>query len=165
MCRLIQTTPVRCSSTPAAEQASRVWIIPVLKRKIAIIAATESRMAHGSKVPITGTSNEKPKPRKCHASRNQVWSANQIARLRMTPTTAAVMPASAPLRGLRYICLEYQRWARRLRTCGGGPDQARGQKDRPPQHAQLFAILICASAAFSPSASLLAQKCMKNRCG
>src|SRR5207248_4340174 len=84
----------------AAEQASRVGIIPALKRKIAIIAATESRMAHGSKVPITGTSNEKPKPRKCHAARNQVWSANQIARLRMTPTTAAVMPASAPLRGL-----------------------------------------------------------------
>ena len=65
----------------------------------------------------------------------------------------------------RYLRLEYQRWARRLRTCRGGPEEARGQKDRPPQHAQLFAILICASAAFSPSASFfassLAQKCMK----
>src|SRR5215469_9588027 len=65
----------------------------------------------------------------------------------------------------RYLCLEYQRWACRLRICRGGPDEARGQQDRPSQHAQLFAILICASAALSPSASFLAsslaQKCMK----
>src|SRR5262249_46667377 len=65
----------------------------------------------------------------------------------------------------RYLRLEYQRWARRLRIRRGGPDDARGQKDRPPQHAQLLTILICASAAFSPSASFLAsslaQKCMK----
>src|SRR5262249_32565302 len=68
-----------------------------------------------------------------------------------------------------YLRLEYQRWACRLRIGRGGPDETRHQKDRPPQHAQLFAILICASAAFSPSASFLAsslaQKCMKERCG
>jgi hypothetical protein len=65
----------------------------------------------------------------------------------------------------RYLRLKYQRWARRLRTCHRGPEEARHQKDRPPQHAQLFTILICASAAFSPWASFLAsslaQKCMK----
>src|SRR5215468_6150820 len=57
----------------------------------------------------------------------------------------------------RYLRLEYQRWVCRLRICRRGPDEARGQYDRPPQHAQLFAILICASAAFSPSASFLAS--------
>jgi hypothetical protein len=65
----------------------------------------------------------------------------------------------------RYLSLQDERWARRLRTCHGRLDQDRRQKDRPPQHAQLFAILICASAAFSPSASFfassLAQKCIK----
>jgi hypothetical protein len=32
----------------------------------------------------------------------------------------------------RYLCLEYERWARRLSTGRGGPDEARRQKDRHP---------------------------------
>jgi hypothetical protein len=82
---------------PAAEQASSVWIIPALSRKIAIMAASDSRSAQGSRLDSTGISKEKPKPFSLCAWWNQVCSANQIARLRMTPTTAAVMPASAPL--------------------------------------------------------------------
>src|SRR5215468_12072306 len=42
----------------------------------------------------------------------------------------------------RYLGLKYQGWACRLRIGPGWPDEARHKKDRPPQHAQLFAILI-----------------------
>src|SRR5262249_59715140 len=56
---------------------------------------------------------------------------------------AEVIDAAAHL-AKRYLRLEQERWARRLRTCRSGPDEARGHKDRPHQHAQLFATLICA---------------------
>src|SRR5215472_1253802 len=69
---------------------------------------------------------------------------------------AEVIDAAAHL-PKRYLRLEYERWASRLRHCRGGPDQARGQKDRPAQHVQLFTMLICVSAAFSPSASFFAS--------
>jgi hypothetical protein len=46
---------------------------------------------------------------------------------------AEVIDAAAHL-AKRYFRLEYQRRAR-LRTCRGGPEEARDQKDRPPQHA------------------------------
>ena len=44
----------------------------------------------------TGISNENPNDRTGQVSRNTVWSANQIDRLRITPTTAAVIAVSAP---------------------------------------------------------------------
>src|SRR3954451_13596297 len=85
---------------PAAEHANRVGIIPSLKRKIAIIAAAERASAHRSTLVRTGISSDIPYPCTGLTSRKMVWSANQIARLRTTPTTAAVIADSAPLRGL-----------------------------------------------------------------
>src|SRR3954452_215499 len=64
------------------------------------MAAIESNTAQGSTVLRIGASKEKPNPCTCAARRNQVWSTNQIARLRITPTTAAVIPAKPPLSGL-----------------------------------------------------------------
>src|ERR1700730_7320094 len=71
----------RWRTTPAAEQAASVWIVPALKRKIATIAATDRTNAQGLTLASAG-------------------AANEIARLRITPTTAAVIPASAPFSGL-----------------------------------------------------------------
>jgi len=77
---------------------------------------------------------------------------------------AEVVDAAAHLTE-RDLRIEYERRAGRLRRHGGGPHQACRQQDRPRKHAQLLATLMCASAAFSPSASFLAsslaQKCMK----
>src|SRR2546422_5840717 len=85
---------------PAAQQAASVGIIPVLNRKIATAAAAESASAQGSTLASTGASNDRPKPPTGRTSRNTVWMANQIARLRTTPTTAAVIAESAPLSAL-----------------------------------------------------------------
>src|SRR2546423_13700775 len=116
---------------PAAEQAASVWIVPALKRKIATIAASDRMNAHGLTLAKIGMS----KPRSCQrsgaVSRKIVCNANQIARLRMTPTTAAVMPASAPDNGL----------LSRKRSIKGAPSpihNPHGTKDvqvarRPPQ--------------------------------
>src|SRR5215831_18286224 len=85
---------------PAAEQAASVWIVPALKRKIATIAASDRVSAQGLTLAKTGMSKPSPYQRSGMVSRKIVCSANQIARLRMTPTTAAVMPARAPDNGL-----------------------------------------------------------------
>ena len=65
----------------------------------------------------------------------------------------------------RDLRLEHERRAAVCATSAAGHIRLAARQDRPCQHAQLFAILICASAAFSPSASFfassLAQKCMK----
>jgi hypothetical protein len=75
-------------SRPATAQAPRVCSIPTLNRKIAAAAATDRASAHGSTLERTGASNDKPKLWTGMVARNSVWIANQIARLRMTPTTA-----------------------------------------------------------------------------
>src|ERR1700730_7625717 len=80
------TSPAKWSPIPTAEHASRVVIIPILNRKIAMIAATESASAQASTLAGTGMSNAKPYPCTGLTSRNIVCSANQIARLRTTPT-------------------------------------------------------------------------------
>src|SRR2546430_6017092 len=85
---------------PAAEQAASVWIVPALKRKIATMAASDRMNAHGLMLAKIGMSKPIPYQRSGAVSRKIVCNANQIARLRMTPTTAAVMPASAPDSGL-----------------------------------------------------------------
>ena len=81
------------------EQAARTGIAPTLNRNIATIAATESR------APTVDGGEHRHVERQTEVagsdgSRKNVCSANQIARFRMTPTTAAVIPASAPLSGL-----------------------------------------------------------------
>ena len=86
--------------TPAAQLAASVGIIPTLKRKIASAAATDRASAQALTLVGFGTSKANGKSRTSIVSRNMVWIANQTARLRITPTTAAVMADSAPLRAL-----------------------------------------------------------------
>src|SRR5882757_6412043 len=85
---------------PARQHAASVGIIPTLNWKIEIAAPTESRRAQGSTLENFGASNAKGKACTGSTSRKIVWIANQIARLRMTPTTAAVIAESDAVRAL-----------------------------------------------------------------
>src|SRR5436305_12878330 len=76
---------------PAAQHAAKVGIIPTLKRKIAIAAASDKASAQGSTLAKLGASNDNGNVRMGIVARNRLWIANQIARLRTTPTTAAVI--------------------------------------------------------------------------
>src|SRR5262249_8712650 len=71
--------------------------MPILKRKMAIAAASESPSAHGSTLLKTGTSNDEGNTGTGTVALNTLWIANQAAKLRTTPTTAAVIADSAPL--------------------------------------------------------------------
>src|SRR5262245_8950221 len=83
---------------PATQQAPSVVIIPTLKRKMATAAAIDSTNAQGSTLVIFGASNAKPKPCTGTVSRKMACTANQTARLRTTPTIAAVTAESAAFR-------------------------------------------------------------------
>src|SRR2546421_13129398 len=85
---------------PAAEQAASVWIVPALKRKIATMAASDRMNAHGLMLAKIGMSKPIPYQRSGAVSREIVWNANQVARLGVTPTTAAGAPARAAGTGL-----------------------------------------------------------------
>src|SRR5215468_3796412 len=85
---------------PAAQHATKVGIIPTLKRKIAIAAAPDKASAQGSTLAKLGASNDNGNARMGIVARNRLWIANQIARLRTTPTTAAVIADIAPLSAL-----------------------------------------------------------------
>src|SRR5262249_43063788 len=82
------------------QHAASVGIMPTLKRKIAMAAATERVRAHGSTVRKFGASNDNGNARTGTVSRNTVWIANQMGRFKTTPTTAAVMAESAALSAL-----------------------------------------------------------------
>src|SRR5512132_4235514 len=72
--------------------------MPILRRKIAYIAAIVSARDGTFSVSSTGTSRCSIQNRRSRTSLNSVCSANQTARLRITPTTDAVIAASAPAR-------------------------------------------------------------------
>src|SRR5262249_15334640 len=82
------------------QQAASVGIMPTLNRKIAMAAATVRTRAHGSKVKKFGASNNSGNARTGTVWRNTLWIANQMARFKTTPTTAAVMAESAALSAL-----------------------------------------------------------------
>src|SRR5215472_15646821 len=82
------------------QHAASVGIMPTLNRKIAMAAATERTRAHGSTVRKFGASNDSGNARTGTVSRNTLWIANQMARFKTTPTTAAVMAESAALSAL-----------------------------------------------------------------
>src|SRR3984893_1052756 len=82
------------------QHAASVGIMPTLNRKIAMAAATERARAHGSTVTKFGASNDNGNARTGTVSRNTLWIANQMARFKTTPTTAAVMAESAALSAL-----------------------------------------------------------------
>src|SRR5277367_6473035 len=86
--------------TPANEQAASVCSVPPLNRNTAIIAAVVSAKAQRLTLATSGASNERLYPCTRQVARNTVWIANQIARLRITPTTAAVIADKAPPRAL-----------------------------------------------------------------
>ena len=68
---------------------------PELQRKTAMSASAASAAGIQSMVPRTGSSSESgPASRRTVAAKT-VWMANQMARLRMTPTTAAVTAVRA----------------------------------------------------------------------
>src|ERR1700687_4771964 len=94
--RRIKTTPASRNNTPAAHDPPSTVSIPMLNRKIAVAAAMARISAATSTLDITGMSNDSPNDRTGEVSRNTVCSANQIDRLRITPTTAAVIAPSAP---------------------------------------------------------------------
>src|SRR5258705_12804508 len=64
------------------------------------MAAIDKKSAHGSTLLNLGASNDRGKMRTGSAARNTVWIANQTARFKITPTTAAGIAESAPLRAL-----------------------------------------------------------------
>src|SRR6476661_11294207 len=70
--------------------------MPTLKRKTAVAAAMARISAGTSTLDKTGISNDSPNDRTGQVSRNTVGSANQIDRLRIKQTTAAVIAVSAP---------------------------------------------------------------------
>ena len=71
--------------------------MPILKRNMATIAAAVSTSEATLTVLRTGTSRvSTPAQRSSRTSRKSTCRPNQTARLRITPTTAAVMAASAP---------------------------------------------------------------------
>src|SRR4029450_2039928 len=86
--------------TPASEQASSTEIMPILKRKIASAAASDSTSEGTSTDFSTGTSSDAPSQTTGTSSANSTCSANHTARFRITPTTAAVMAPSAALNAL-----------------------------------------------------------------
>src|SRR4029077_3620856 len=81
------------------QHAASVGIIPTLNRKIATAAAIESPSANQFTLASLGASNDNGNMRTGTVSRKTVWIANQIARFKITPTTAAVMAESAALSG------------------------------------------------------------------
>src|SRR4029077_17875733 len=85
---------------PARQHAAKVGSIPILKRKIAIAAASDSKSAQGSTLVRIGASKANGNVCTDIVWRKTVWMANHIARLSTTPTTAAVMADKAALRAL-----------------------------------------------------------------
>src|SRR5262245_24146329 len=83
---------------PTAQHPARVGIIPTLKRNIATAAASDSASAQGSTLEIYGASKASGENRTGTTSRQTKCTANQIARLSTTPTTAAVIADSAAFR-------------------------------------------------------------------
>src|SRR5258707_15765774 len=92
----LQITPASRNNTPTAHEPASTVSMPMLKRKIAVAAAMARISAGKSTLDKTGMSNDSPNDRTGEVSRNTVCSANQIDRLRITPTTAAVIAVSAP---------------------------------------------------------------------
>src|SRR4051794_40920251 len=82
---------------PVNALASSTGIMPSLKRKIATAAATASTADGMSSEDRIGALKLAPNTVTGTSLANSTWSANQTARFRMTPTTAAVMaPSAAP---------------------------------------------------------------------
>src|SRR5262249_53804678 len=94
-CKLLQMAPRRCRTTPAAQDEANVGIIPQLRRNIAIADANVRLNAQGSRVGGTGASKAKGQVLTGTVAPKIVWIANQTAKFRITPTTAAVTAESA----------------------------------------------------------------------
>ena len=80
---------------PAVTPSTKVRTIPQRRAKSEVNDNAAIAAAPQSIVDQAGSQNlPKGKSSSCTVP-NKVWSANQTARLRMTPTTAAVIPESA----------------------------------------------------------------------
>ncbi len=69
---------------------------PILNRNTATSAINDSTAAAGSRLDQTGQGMSSGPASTCPTLPNRVCRPNQMARLRMTPTTAAVTAVSAP---------------------------------------------------------------------
>src|SRR5262245_58335214 len=87
---MLQMTPRRCRATPAPQDEASVAIIPQLRRNIAKAAAKVSPKAQGLRLERTGASKASGHVLTWTVAPKIVWIANQIAKFRITPTTAAV---------------------------------------------------------------------------
>src|SRR5262249_6656098 len=94
-CKLLQMAPRRCRTTPATQDEANVGIIPQLKRHIAIADAKVRLKAQGSRLDRTGASKANGQVLIGIVAPKTVWIANQRAKFRITPTTAAVTAESA----------------------------------------------------------------------
>src|SRR5262249_10339674 len=90
-----QMTPSRCRATPAPQDEDSVEIIPHLKPNIASDAAKVRTKAQGLRLDKTGASKAKGQALIWIVAPKIVWIANQRAKFRITPTTAAVTAESA----------------------------------------------------------------------
>src|SRR5262245_65715829 len=90
-----QMTPSRCRATPAPQDEASVEIIPHLKRNIATAAAKVRTKAQGLRLDKTGASKAKGQALIWIVAPKIVWIANQRAKFRITPTTAAATAESA----------------------------------------------------------------------
>src|SRR4051794_6666367 len=70
--------------------------MPTVNRNIAITAAADRTTAHTFTLASIGASTESGPHAIGSTSAKTVWIANQTARFKTTPTTAAVMADSAP---------------------------------------------------------------------
>src|SRR5690242_11203642 len=87
--------PTRCRTTPAAHEEASVGIMPHFRRKIATAAATVRIKAQRLRLDRTGASKVSGQTLTGMVTAKIVWIANQRARFRITPTTAAVIAAKA----------------------------------------------------------------------
>src|SRR5687768_9757786 len=95
-----QVSPLSFRAMPPAAAAASTGRTASLKRKTATIAAIVRTRAAMLTLLHTGTSSDSRATRTSRTSPNKACSANQAARLAMTPTTAAVIADSAPVSAL-----------------------------------------------------------------
>src|SRR5262249_51354885 len=95
-----ESTPKRNRAIPVPQHAASVAIIPILRGKRGRGAAIVRASASQSTLAKRGASNDNGNAWTGTVSRNTLWIANQMARFKTTPTTAAVMADRAALSAL-----------------------------------------------------------------
>ena len=127
--------PTTYKAIPARLHARSVGIIPTLNRKIATAATTAIARAQGSTVSSLGASKANNVVLMGIVSRKSVCTANQMARLSTTPTTAAVIAVRAALRAFTPLSLSANGAPRKIQRKHGVEGHPSGEQspERPCQ--------------------------------